>query len=59
MSTLENSRALFSSIVTDAERQVTAQGDTSVALTLQPTLAILGLSKRSALYQKQTVLDIL
>lgn len=49
----------FSGIVTDAERQVTAQGDTSVALTLQPMLAVLGLSKHSALYQKQTALDIL
>ncbi|MDE0783128.1 MAG: type VI secretion system tip protein TssI/VgrG [Planktomarina sp.] len=49
----------FSGIVTDAERQVAAQGDTSVALTLQPMLAVLRLSKHSALYQKKTALDIL
>ena len=49
----------FSGIVTDVERQVAAQGDTAVALTLQPMLAVLRLSKHSALYQKQTALDIL
>lgn len=49
----------FSGIVTDAECQVSAQGDTAVALTLQPMLAILRLSKHSALYQKQTAFDIL
>ena len=49
----------FSGIVTDAERQVDAQGDTAVALTLQPMLAVLRLSKHSALYQKQAALDIL
>jgi type VI secretion system secreted protein VgrG len=49
----------FSGIVMEAERQVAAQGDTSVALTLQPMLAILGLSKHSALYQKKAALDIL
>ena len=49
----------FSGIVTDAERQVDAQRDTAVALTMQPMLAVLRLSKHSALYQKQAALDIL
>ena len=49
----------FSGIVMYAERQVDAQGNTAVALTLQPMLAVLKLSKHSALYQKQASLDIL